>query len=252
MGDGLILHRLRAALSAIATDHRLGSECVLVTVGPLSPAQAIGQPQRRDFALLEGREVMVEARFRGSFGQAFTDHPRGFEGSLDDVQRLPLDRSDHRAIFVATLNAVACHLGIAAGTRHCRDEDPEKCGAEIASRLFHDFGRTRVGLVGFQPAMVAHLVERFGAGSVRCTDLNPANIGSRKGGIGIEDGRTDTGSVVAWSEVLLVTGSAIVNGTLDDIYEAAASGEKELLVFGVTGAAAAALLGLKRLCPFAR
>jgi hypothetical protein len=100
--------------------------------------------------------------------------------------------------------------------------------------------------------MVAHLVERFGAGNVRCTDLNPANIGSCKGGVGIEDGRTDTGNVVAWSDVLLVTGSAIVNDTFDEIYEAAACGEKALLVFGVTGAGAAALLGLKRVCPFAR
>jgi uncharacterized protein (DUF4213/DUF364 family) len=252
MGDGLILQRLREALSAIVTDHQLGGESVLVTVGALSAAQAIGRPQRQDFPLLEGREVMIEAEFRGSFGQAFTDHPRGFKGSVDDVQRLALDKSDNRAIFVSTLNAVACHLGIATGTRHCRDEDPETCGTEIASRLFRDFGRTRVGLVGFQPAMVAHLAERFGAGNLRCTDLNPANIGSCKDGVGIEDGRTDTGSVVAWSEVLLVTGSAIVNGTFDDIYEAAACGEKALLVFGVTGSATAALLGLKRVCPFAR
>ena len=252
MGDGLILQRLKEALSAIVTDHQLAGESVLVTVGPLSAAQAIGRPQRRDFPLLEGREVMIEAEFRGSFGQAFTDHPRGFEGSLGDVQRLALDRSDNRAIFVSTLNVVACHLGIARGTRHCRDEDPERCGTEIASRLFGDFGRMRIGLVGFQPAMVAHLAERFGAGNVRCTDLNPANIGSCKGGVSIEDGRTDTGNVVAWSDVLLVTGSAIVNGTFDDIYEAAACGGKGLVVFGVTGAATAALLGLKRVCPFAR
>jgi hypothetical protein len=251
MGEDLILQRLKEALSAIVTDHQLGGESVLVTVEPLSAAQAIGRPQRQDFPLLEGREVMIEAEFRGSFGQAFTDRPRGFAGSLDDVQRLPLDRSDNRAIFVSTLNAVACHLDIATGTRHCRDEDPERCGAEIASHLFRDFGRIRIGVVGFQPAMVAHLAERFGAGNVRCTDLNPANIGSCKGGVGIEDGRTDTGNVVAWSDVLLVTGSAIVNDTFDEIYEAAACGEKALLVFGVTGAATAALLGLKRVCPFA-
>jgi uncharacterized protein (DUF4213/DUF364 family) len=252
MGDGLILQRLKEALSAIVADHQLGGESVLVTVEPLSAAQAIGRPQRQDFPLLEGREVMIEAEFRGSFGQAFTDHLRGFEGSLDDVQRLLLDRSDNRAIFVSTLNAVACHLGIATGTRHCRDEDPERCGAEIASHLFRDFGKMRIGLLGFQPAMVAHLAERFGAANVRCTDLNPANIGSCKSGVGVEDGRTDTGNVVAWSDVLLVTGSAIVNGTLEDIYQAATCGEKALVIFGVTGAAAAALLGLKRVCPFAR
>jgi hypothetical protein len=252
MRDGLILQRLKEALSAIVTDHQLGGESVLVTIGPLSAAQAIGQPQRQNFPLLEGREVMIEAEFRGSFGQAFTDHPQGFEGSLDDVQRLPLDRSDNRAILISTLNAVACHLGIARGTRHCRDEDPERCGAEIASHLFRDFGRVRIGLLGFQPAIAAHLVGRFGAENVRCTDLNPANVGSCKGGICIEDGRTDTGDVVAWSDVLLVTGSAIVNGTFDDIYEAAACNEKALLIFGVTGAATAPLLGRRRVCPFAR
>jgi len=61
VGDGLILQRLRGALSAIATDHQLGGESVLVTVGPLSAAQTMGRPQRQDFPLQEGREVMIEA-----------------------------------------------------------------------------------------------------------------------------------------------------------------------------------------------
>lgn len=252
MGDGLILQRARRALSRIIADHRLGREAVRVTVEPLSAEQVIGHPCRPGFALAEGQEVMVEAEFRGTFGQAFTDHPRSFEGTIEDVQHLALDTNDNRAVFISTLNAVASHLGMIEGTQHCRDDDPERCGSEIASLLLRDFGEVRIGLVGFQPALLAHLAEHFGANNIRCTDLNPANIGSRKGGVGIEDGRTDTGNVVAWSDVLLVTGSAIVNDTFDDIYEAVASGEKALLVFGVTGAGTAALLGLKRVCPFAR
>jgi hypothetical protein len=253
MKDGLTLQRVREALSAIIAEHQLGRESVRVTVGPLSAAEAIGRPQRQDFPLLEGKEVMIEAEFRGSFGQAFTDRPQGFEGSVEDVQHLALDTSENRAVFISTLNAVASHLGIAEGTRHCRDEDPEKCGREIASRLFRDFGRIRVGVVGLQPAILAHLAERFGPGNVRCTDLNRANVGCRKYGVGIEDGRTDTAEVVDWCDLLLVTGSAIVNATFDDIHGAAAgSGKKPLIVFGVTGAGPAALLGLERVCPFAR
>jgi len=252
MGDGLILQRARRALSRIIADHRLGREAVRVAVEPLSPEQAIGRPCRPGFALAEGQEVMVEAEFRGTFGQAFTDHPRSFEGTIEDVQHLALDTNDNRAVFISTLNAVASHLGMIEGTQHCRDDDPERCGSEIASRLLRDFGEVRIGLVGFQPALLAHLAEHFGANNIRCTDLNRRNIGSRRYGVDIDDGRTATGHVVNWSDLLLVTGSAIVNNTFDDISEAAASGEKALLVFGVTGAGTAALLGLKRVCPFAR
>ncbi len=203
--------------------------------------------------MLEGKEVMIEAEVKGSFGQAFTDRPRSFEGSVEDVQGLALDTSDNRAVFISTLNAVACHVGIASGTRHCRDEDPERCGADMASRLLRDFGRIRVGMIGLQPAILAHLVERFGPGSVRCTDLSRANVGSQKSGVGIEDGRTNTVKMVDWCDLLLVTGSTIVNGTLDEIYrETVASRKKPLVVFGVTGAGMAALLGLERVCPFAR
>jgi hypothetical protein len=253
MKDGLILQRLKEALSAIVADHHLHRDPVRVTVEALSAAEAIGRPQRQDFPLLQGKEVMIEAEFRGSFGQAFTERPRSFEGSVEDVQHLALDTSENRAVFISTLNAVASHLGIAGGTRHCRDEDPEKCGREIASRLFRDFGRIRIGLLGLQPAMLAHLAERFGAGNVQCTDLNPNNVGSRKDGVWIQDGRTDTARIIAWSQILLVTSSAIVNGTFDEIYGGVvASHKKRLIVFGVTGAGAAAMLGLERVCPLAR
>ena len=68
----------------IVADNNLGDEEVLITVGTLSQKQAIGTPNRKDYALLEGKEVMIEARFKESFGQAFTDQPSGFGGHLKD------------------------------------------------------------------------------------------------------------------------------------------------------------------------
>lgn len=253
VGSGPILERAREAFSSIVVEHHLLRDPVRVTVGPLSAEQAIGQPQRHGFALLGGKEVMVEAEFRGSFGHAFTDHAQRFEGMIEDVLHLDLNASVNRAIFISTLNAVTSHLGIASGTRHCRDDDPEKCGSQIAHELLADFGRVKVGLLGFQPAMLAHLAERFGAEHVQCTDLNPNNVGCFKYGVCIWDGRTDTGRIIDWSQLLLVTSSAIANGTFDEIYERAVISQgKPLIVFGVSGAGVAAVLGLRRICPFGR
>jgi uncharacterized protein (DUF4213/DUF364 family) len=232
----------------IIAGHRLGKEPVEVTIGTLTARQAIGSPARQDFPLLEGREVMIEAQFKGSFGQAFTDRPHEFRGSLNDVLKLKLDTNDSRAIFDATLNAVMSHLGRVTGVRHCHDEEPEKCAAEMAQYLLDDFGKVKIGLVGYQPAILENLVNTFGADNVRCTDLNPGNIGSRKYGSEVWNGRTDTERLIDWCDILLATSSTIVNGTFDNIREMAGAGGKKLVIFGVTGAGVSALLGLERLC----
>lgn len=251
MSSELVLQRARELFSAIVAEEQLGDGRVRVTVEPLSPRQAIGCPQRRGFALLEGREVMIEAEFRGSLGQAFTGQPQSFQGTLDDVHRLNLGSGADRAVFVSILNAVTSHLGIARGTRHCRDDGPERCGSEIARSLSKEYGRVKVGLVGYQPAILAGLTRTFGAENVRCSDLNSKNVDSCKSGITVWDGRRETARLVDWCELLLVTSSAIANDTIDDIYARAVTAQgKPLLLFGVTGAGLAGLLGLRRLCPF--
>ena len=251
VSSGLVLQRAKELFSAIVAEHQLGSDPVRVTVEPLSPRQAIGRPQRQDFALLDGREVMIEAEFRGSLGQAFTDQPQSFRGTLNDVQHLKLDTSANRAVFISTLNAVTSYLGTARGTRHCRDDEPERCGSEIARGLLRDYGRVKVGLVGYQPAILEHLTRAFGVENVKCSDLSPKNIGSHKSGVRVCDGKTETAGLIDWCELLLVTSSATVNDTFDEIYERAVTSQgKPLLVFGVTGAGVAALLGLRRICPF--
>lgn len=253
VSSGLVLQRAGELFSAIVAEHQLGSDPVRVTVELLSPEQAIGRVRRQDFALLEGREVMVEADFKGSLGQAFTDQPQGFRGTLDDVRHLNLGSSANRAVFISTLNAVASYLGTAKGTRHCRDDEPERCGSEISRALLQEFGKVRVGLVGYQPAILEHLTRAFRVENVKCTDLNPKNIGSCKFGVRVWDGKTETAKLIDWCELLLVTSSATVNDTFDDIYEwTVTSQRKPLLVFGVSGAGIAALLGLRRICPYGR
>lgn len=242
------LEEVREKFQEIIASRSLGDEVVQVTIGTLTAKQAIGSPNRQDYPLLEGREVMIEAEFRGSFGQAFTDRPHDFSGLINDVIGLSLDTNENRAIFIATLNAVMAYLGMATGVRHCHDEEPEECARQIARHILDESGRVKIGMVGLQPAILENLVLTFGAENVRCTDLNPKNKGSRKYGAEIWDGQTETGKLIEWCDIALVTSSTLVNNTFDDIRKGVASQGKRLIDFGVTGAGISVLLGLERLC----
>ncbi|RDV84012.1 Rossmann-like domain-containing protein [Ammonifex thiophilus] len=208
----------------------------------LTPREAIGDPGRSDFPLQKGKESLVEAQFQGSRGQAFTDHPGHFTGTLEQVLTLPLEDNYHRAVFVATLNALLRHLGKVTGTVHCRNEGPRRCAEELVSYLKEHFGTPQVGFIGLQPALVEACSRYF---PVRVLDLDPENIGREKFGVLIEDGRGDIEAFRRWAEVLLVTGSTLTNGTIADWLNAPCPA----LFYGTTIAGAASLLGLLRFCP---
>jgi uncharacterized protein (DUF4213/DUF364 family) len=243
-----IIQELKEKFRELVISHMLGDEAVEVTIGTLSVKQAIGSPVRQDYPLLQGKEVMIEAKVLGSCGQAFTDRPKDFNGSLNDVLGLSLETNENIAVFIATLNAVTSYLKMAKGVRHCHDEEPEECARQISQYLLDNAGKVKIGLIGLQPAILDNLVLTFGVGNVRCTDLNPDNIGSKKYGAEIWDGRTDTGKLIKWCDVVLVTASTINNNTFDSIRAGANAQRKRLIIFGVTGAGASALLGLERVC----
>lgn len=243
-----VMEEAREKFREIIENHGLSDGVVKVTIGTLSVRQAIGSPRRQGFPLQEGQEVMIEAEFQGGFGQAFTGRPGDFTGSLHDVLGLNLSTSGARAVFIATLNAVMAHLNLVTGTRHCRDEEPEQCASLMAQRLLADAGRVKVGLVGLQPAILENLALTFGSAGVRCTDLNPRNIGATKYGVEIGDGRTATEKLIEWCDLLLATSSTMVNNTFDAIREKVTAQGKRLIIFGVTGAGLSTMLGLDRLC----
>jgi len=243
-----ICDSLKKRMIELVKDNHLENEAVRVKIGTLSVKQAIGSPVRQDFPLLQGKEVMIEAQVMDSFGQAFTDKPKEFNGSLKDILALSLNTNDNRAIFVATLNAVVSHLKMVTGTRHCHDEEPEECAKRIAEYVLENSGKIKVGLIGLQPAILDNLVHTFGNENVRCTDLNPDNVGKRKYGVEIWDGKTDTDKMIEWGDVILATSSTINNNTYNDINKTAYEKGKRLIIFGVTGTAASALLGLERVC----
>jgi len=251
-GEASILEEARARFRAVVEEHRLLELPVSVSAKPLTPEEAIGAPGRRDLPIAVGRERVVEADVLGARGHAFTDSPGDFAGSLEEVLNLELATHQNRAVFIATLNAVLRHLGMVRATVHCRDEDPESCAEEIAATLRERHGEAQVGLIGLNPAIAERLVGAFGPTRVRISDLDTGNIGSRRFGVEIWDGNDRTEALIAASDLVLVTGTAIVNGSFDGIWQQIRTQKKDYLLFGVTAAGVSELLGLQRICPYGR
>ena len=231
---------IREKFIRLIKEHRLEGEEVIVKAKALSPEQSIGNPEDKDYPLVKGQERLMQAEFRGAKGQAFTDRYGNFSGRLADIAEMDLNNNFRRAIFIASLNAVMNYLGLAKRTVHCKDEQPKECAAELASYIKENYGQPKIAMVGFQPRMVEALARQF---EIRVTDMDKANIGQEKFGVKIDDpGRTKEN--LEWCDIALVTGTTIVNDTIDQFLT-----EKPVIFYGVTIAGATALEVLERFCP---
>lgn len=247
-----ILERARSRLRTLIAGAGIGGAPVSVRVRVLDPEEAIGAVDRTDFPIVAGEETMIEAHVLSGRAQAFTDAPSEFHGHLRQIVEQPLDTNAQRALFIATLNALLAHLGMVKGTLHCRDHDPDACGQEISSRILAHNGHIKVGLVGFNPAIAEALANTFSADRVRITDLSSRTIGTEKFGIVIEDGARANSDVVGWADLVLVTGTTLVNDTFDALFEQIQAAAKDYTLFGVTGSGVCRLMDLERICPRGR
>lgn len=242
-----VLEQCQDRMRALVARRHLDHAAVAVTARPLTPEEAIGAPTRRDYPILEGKERVIQATVLNARGQAFTDSPSDISCQLGEVLALPLDRTRNRAIFLATMNAVLCSLNMVEGVLHCKDEAPERCAAKIAKKARGQGART-VGLIGLNPAIAEALAREFGPDAVCITDLNPRNIGQCRFGVAIWDGRTETHRLISACDLILVTGTALANGTFDAILQWTGTQAKPLVVFGITGAGVCQLRGMERWC----
>ncbi len=234
---------IKSRFMKIAKERGLSAERIEITSRALSAKDAIGTTRRQDYPIITGKEVMLQADYMGSLGQAFTDSPSVFEGTLEEILELDIETDVHaRGLFIAALNAVMRHLSLAERTIHCKNEEPELCAAKYVDYVKTHYGSPKIALVGFQPALIENL---SGAFELRVLDLNPENIGKTKHGVKIEDGEKDYKAVVLdWAELVVCTGSTLANGSIVKYIGIG----KEVVFYGTTLAGAAALLGLKRVC----
>ena len=215
-------------------------ERVEIRARALSVKEAIGSPEHQDFPIQQGKEKLMQATFREAGGQAFTDMYGDYAGTLEQVLKLPMENNHQRAVFVASLNAVLRYLGRIEGSIHCRDEEPVQCGKSLVPYLKDRYAGVRIVQVGFQPRMVENL---GGSHPLRVLDMDPDNIGARKFGVTIESA-DNTEDAVNWADLILATGTALVNGTITPLMN-----KKPIVFYGTTVAGAAHLMGWERFCP---
>jgi hypothetical protein len=232
-----VFERLLFALRDQAVKNGLLDEQVRIRCRPLSAKEAIGSPRDQDYPILKGKEALVEAMFKDAKGHAFTDEYGDNNLCLRDLVSGVPGNTRERAEFVACLNAVWRHLGLAEGTVHCKDEEPLDCARELVTRFDPEM---RVLLVGFQPRMLELLSKR---NPMRCLDLDAENIGQERFGVTIQ-GPDKTEEGIAWSQVILATGTTLVNGSLPRFIHRG----RPVIFYGVTISAAAEILGFDRFC----
>ncbi len=221
---------------------------VIIKTRILKPAEAIGKPDRDDFPLLKGREVLMEATFLNVNGQAYTDAPSEFAGPLSSIIDLPLDDSRRKALFIAALNAVMRYVCPDLTTIHCKDNEPEECAREIVNFL-RSLNPGSLGLIGLQPAILASLVNLLGAHDILCVDRDEKNCDMIKSGVSIGWGdKLGMETLFKQSDLILATGSTVVNGTLTDIINLAEDYHRPVYFYGTTIAGAARLMNLNHLC----
>jgi len=217
----------------------MSSKVQVVSARTLTPQEVIGKPERDDFPLLKGKEVMLQADFKGSLGQAFTDMPGNYNGTLQEVLAMPLDNNFKRAVFIATLNAVLRYLNYISKTVHCKDKEPGECAAHLVDYIKERFDNPRIAFIGMQPAIVEALTAQF---EIRVVDLAPDNVGQKRCGVLIED-VAHTKEILSWADLILATGTTVVNDTLTPLLT-----EKPIIFYGVTIAGVAYLKGYEQYC----
>lgn len=217
----------------------MSSRVEVISARTLTPQEVIGRPERDDFPLLKGKEVMIQADFKGSLGQAFTDMPGNYSGSLQEILAIPLDNNFEKAVFIATLNAVLRYLNYISKTVHCKDKEPAECAAHLVDYIKERFGNPRIAFIGMQPEMIEALAAYF---KIRVTDLDKDNIGKRKGGVLIES-VLKTKEILSWADIILATGTTAANNTLPSLLI-----EKPIIFYGVTIAGVAYLKGYEQYC----
>ncbi len=228
---------LKQALGNEIQKHNLMEENISIRCKALSATEAIGNPEHDDYPITKGKEVMVEAVFKGAKGQAFTDEFENADYSVGELLKTELNSNKKRASFISGLNAVFRYLDLCDKTVHCKDSEPKEC----AGNLHEAVGPLgNILLIGCQPRFLETLTSHY---NTRVVDLDQDNIGSYVSGVAIEPPEM-TPDAVKWCDLIFATGSTIVNGTITNFLNQ----DKPVIFYGVTISAAAAILNLNKYC----
>ncbi len=211
----------------------------------------------KDYALIRGPEILLTCNVSGYYGQAFTVAPRTYRGKLLDVLEMDLSTIYNRGIFYAVLNALLRRIGIINRSCHCTSNKAELCGKVLVNYIVEKYGLgTRILHIGYHPSHVHELHNVF-RDNILVTDLRDDIIWETKNGRTIYDG-TDNDVYIRNVDIVLVTGSSIINDTFWNIVSSSIIGGTEVIMYGITGLGASKLIQklipvkIENFCPFSK
>jgi len=234
-----IYDKLRQYFITLVKENHLEEPDIIVRAMQLTPEEVIGNPEDRDYPLIIGRERMMQAEFKNTFGQAYTDMYGNYSGKLLEIAEMELKNNFRRAIFISSLNALMRYLGFIEKTMHCKDDEPRECSVKLSEYIAKKYGHPKIVMVGLQPRMVESLVKNF---QIKVSDMDYVNINTGKFGVIIQSPQ-NTKDHLDWCDIALVTGSTIVNDTITNFLI-----KKPVIFYGVTISGAAKALGLQDYC----
>jgi len=232
-----LYEELREALREEVKKHNLSGQNISIRCKALSAEEAIGNPDHDDYPIIKGKEVMVEAVFKETKGQAFTDEFENADYTIEELTDIELNSNKKRASFIAGLNAVFRYLNLCDKTIHCKDNEPKECATNLPRAIG---AVNNVLLVGYQPRFLEMLATNY---NIRVVDMDQDNIGTNKFDTAIEPPEM-IDDAIKWCELIFATGSSIVNGTIINFLKQ----YKPVLFYGVTISAAANILKLNQYC----
>jgi len=189
-------------------------------------------------------EYRVTAIFRGTKGEAYTECPEAFEGTLQEALDLPVSERGIHAAALASINAVMSYLNQCPGTFSDDEETHIRYADALYRHVRSQYGTDHIVLIGYDGYIVKKFVDE--GMDFWTLDRNPDHITkNRFEHVIVNSAKYNRESCYAWGRLFILTGSSLCNGTAVQYLDH----QIPVLFYGITCAAAATLLGLSWFSP---
>ena len=217
-------------------------EAVSVTVSE-EPERTL-RPEGDPPSTVARPEYCVTAELCGVKGEAYTETPEAFQGTLEEALSIAPSENGISAVTVAALNAAMNKLGLCPGTFPEEEQAHIAYADAVCRHITENYGRGNLVLVGYDGYFVKRFMEE--GLDFWTMDRDPDHIAQdRFDHVVVNSAKRNRESSFAWGKLFLITGSTLCNGTIVQYLDSG----KELLFYGITCAGAATLLSLPWFSP---
>ena len=222
----------------MATQEALGKKISIVK-DPVPEVQLLPEGES-PHPYIDKPEYRVIADYEGAKGEAYTETPFEFEGTLREAVEIKPTEAGIDARVIAAINAALCSWDFLPGTFPDDPEIHHKYAADLYNYVTRNMGyRSNVVLIGYDGYIVKKFVE--GGMDFWTLDRNPSNISqNRFEHVVVNGAKLNREACYEWGQLFLLTGSTMTNGTVTHFLDR----EIKTLFYGITAAGPARLLGL--------